>query len=129
MAKTDSAKQGNKSVREAGGTAQEPLQSGKGGGEPEGHSGVQRPDRPSVGASRTGSNPGFTEGETKDVELSSGGGLAARDGQELTEEDPDHSLRGEDQLSDGDASLEPSPGDTEPGVGGGAAGMLHDEEE
>jgi hypothetical protein len=46
-----------------------------------------------VGGNKTGTNPGFTEEQTKDVEVSSGGGLA---------QDPDENrLRGEDQLVDG----------------------------
>ena len=88
-----------------------------------------RPPRPAtdsegVGTSRTGSNAGlvengarvvaidqqakleadaatgrggFSEGQTKDLAHSSGGGLS--------QEDPDHRLRGEDQLSDGQSRV------------------------
>lgn len=86
------------------------LRSGKGGGaaQPQSHAapGVTRPDRPtrSTGENRTGTNPGFTEDETKDVAVSSGGGLATSP-ERLSEEDPDHGLRGEDQLVDGDSEV------------------------
>jgi hypothetical protein len=87
------------------------------GGEaqPQSHAapGVTRPDRPtrSTGDNRTGTNPGFTEDETKDVAVSSGGGLATSP-ERLSEEDPDHELRGEDQLVDG-ASEVVDPGSFE----------------
>ncbi len=79
------------------------VRSGKGGGEPEPHGegpSADRPVRPGPGASRTRANPGFTEEGTKDVEVSSDGGLS--------QDDPDHSLRGEDQLLDGESRLDPA---------------------
>jgi hypothetical protein len=67
------------------------IRSGKGGGEPQ-HQGASgpamRPDRPprGSGGNRTGTNQGWT-----DAGIASG----------LSQEDPDHQLRGEDQLVDG----------------------------
>jgi len=102
-----------------------PSGSGKGGGAARQQNARPAAGGPGPGASRTGSNPGlvengatvraiqqsealeeqaggpgFSEEQTKDVEMSSGGGLAAQD-------DPDTSLRGEDQLVDGDSVLDP----------------------
>jgi hypothetical protein len=103
------------------------ARSHKGGGA--GAPDPDRPPRPSrvpgvgpstgVGASKTGQNPGlvpgatrpgFTEDQTKDIELNNGplvengAQVGAIDQRQRLDEDPDHSLRGEDQLVDGGTS-------------------------